>query len=203
MTDEIRVFENFVSIPGIVRVRWQSDDPEQVIPSEDLFSVQLDKGLPANFGKKDKISTVQGIFYCHMCECEIKSIVTLRDHCKGTQHKRKECVERAKFYREVDKKYGGPPAGRGAVKEEQVKRESLGPGEVGDPSVGSADRKEIDRHVFEGRGGCREELGAILKRYDVPVVGINYLLEVRANDNTPPMYVCGLRSCKVNGRRIE
>ena len=42
-------------------------------------------GLPANFGKKNKQTTEQAIFECKLCERELKSIVTLRDHCKVRQ----------------------------------------------------------------------------------------------------------------------
>ena len=38
---------------------------------------------------KNKGTTEQAFFNCNICECELKSVVTLRAHCKGTQHVRK------------------------------------------------------------------------------------------------------------------
>ena len=41
------------------------------------------------YGVKNKGTTEQAFFNCNICECELKSVVTLRAHCKGTQHVRK------------------------------------------------------------------------------------------------------------------
>ena len=38
---------------------------------------------------KHKQTKEQAFFNCNICECELKSVVTLRAHCKGTQHMRK------------------------------------------------------------------------------------------------------------------
>ena len=45
------------------------------------FDVQA-RGLPEEIGKKDKFTTQQAIFECVVCDCELKSIKTLRAHCK-------------------------------------------------------------------------------------------------------------------------
>ncbi len=95
--EDIRVYETFVSVPNVVQVQWKSDDPEFAKPSQDLLSIQTTDGLPGNFGRKDKFTTVQGIFYCMVCECEIKSIVTLRDHCKVGSHQQ-QWSKISKFY---------------------------------------------------------------------------------------------------------
>ena len=47
----------------------------------DWIHVQA-RGLREDIGKKDKFSTVQAIFECVVCKCELKSIKTLRAHCK-------------------------------------------------------------------------------------------------------------------------
>ena len=40
-------------------------------------------------GVKNKMTREQVFFNCNICECELKSVVTLRAHCRGTQHVRK------------------------------------------------------------------------------------------------------------------
>ena len=93
--------ERFVDIPGIVEIRWVSDDPEFYKESVDLFDEQKN-GLPDYYGKQ---TTVQAWFTCNVCECDLKSVVTLRAHCRGTQHVRKALqrkMDRAKLKKKVD-----------------------------------------------------------------------------------------------------
>jgi len=80
--------ERFVENPGVVEIRWRSDDPEYFVAPIDLFDEQKN-GLPDFYGKKDKCTTEQAFFTCKLCDCDLKSVVTLRAHCKGTQHIRK------------------------------------------------------------------------------------------------------------------
>ena len=80
--------ERFVEIPNIVEIRWVSDDPDYYVEPVDLFDEQKN-GLPDYYGKKDKTTTEQPFFTCNLCECDLKSVVTLRAHCKGGQHIRK------------------------------------------------------------------------------------------------------------------
>ena len=79
--------ERFVAIPGLVEIRYSSDDPDYYRESMDLFYEQRN-GLPDYYGKKDKQTTVQAFFFCLVCESELKSVVTLRAHCRGQKHKR-------------------------------------------------------------------------------------------------------------------
>lgn len=79
------VYECFVECKTIVDVMWLSDDPDFHRPPEDLYCVQT-KGIPGNFGKKDKYTRQQAIFSCRVCHCHLKSISMLRIHCKGTLH---------------------------------------------------------------------------------------------------------------------
>ena len=58
------------------------------MPLTDLFEEQKEV-LPDWYGKKNKRTTEQAFFYCKICECELKSVVTLKAHCKGIQHARK------------------------------------------------------------------------------------------------------------------
>jgi len=94
--------ERFVEIPGIVEIRWVSDDPDYYVPPIDLFDEQVN-GLPDFYGKKDKTTTEQAFFTCNVCECDLKSVVTLRAHCKGTQHIRK-ALQKKKEWRKVNVK---------------------------------------------------------------------------------------------------
>ena len=94
--------ERFVEIPGIVEIRWVSDDPDYYVAPIDLFDEQRN-GLPDFYGKKDKTTTEQAFFTCNVCECDLKSVVTLRAHCKGTQHIRK-ALQKKKEWRVMLKK---------------------------------------------------------------------------------------------------
>jgi len=94
--------ERFVEIPGIVEIRWVSDDPDYYVAPIDLFDEQKN-GLPDFYGKKDKTTTEQAFFTCNVCECDLKSVVTLRAHCKGTQHIRK-ALQKKKEWRVKMKK---------------------------------------------------------------------------------------------------
>ena len=80
--------ERFVETPGVVEINWRSDEPEYYVAPVDLFDVQH-MGLSEKYGKKDKETTEQGFFTCLVCDCDVKSVVTLRAHCKGAEHIRK------------------------------------------------------------------------------------------------------------------
>ena len=90
--------ERFVEIPQIVEIRWVSDDPDYYVAPIDLFDEQKN-GLPDFYGKKDKTTTEQAFFTCNVCECDLKSVVTLRAHCKGTQHIRKALQKKKEWRR--------------------------------------------------------------------------------------------------------
>ena len=80
--------ERFVKLPGIVEIRFVSDDPEYYRTPIDLFYEQMN-GLPDHYGKKDKQTKVQSVFTCLICECDLKGVGHLRAHCKGKKHTRK------------------------------------------------------------------------------------------------------------------
>ena len=58
-------------------LRWNSDDPDTYVEPTDLFDEQI-RGLTDIYGKKDKATTEQAFFTCNLCECDLKSIKTLR-----------------------------------------------------------------------------------------------------------------------------
>jgi len=117
MMDWAPADERFVDIPGIVEIRWVSDDPDYYHEPIDLFDEQKN-GLPDYYGKKDKQTTEQAWFTCNVCECDLKSVVTLRAHCKGTQHVRK-ALQKKKEYRSKLKKEG--KAGDGGASSQKFK----------------------------------------------------------------------------------
>ena len=78
-----RIFERFVECPGVIEIRWVSDDPDHHKPSEDMYFCQ-NSGIPEDYGKKDKRTTEQAHFYCCVCECQSASLKTLRAHCEVT-----------------------------------------------------------------------------------------------------------------------
>ena len=95
--------ERFVEVPGVVDIRRKSDDPDFYEKPVDLFDHQAkNEGLPDSIGKKDPFTTLQTYFFCNVCECELKSVVTLRAHCKGTQHIRK-ALQKKKEYKDKQK----------------------------------------------------------------------------------------------------
>ena len=60
-----------------------SDDPDAYVEPTDLFEEQATaeyqtSGLGTDYGKKDKATTEQAFFTCNLCECDLKSIKTLR-----------------------------------------------------------------------------------------------------------------------------
>ena len=106
--------EQFVKIPGIIELRWTSDDPEYSNPTTDLYDEQA-RGIPqwwenkdnsftqksfcsyikrdvmiCRYGQKNPRTTEQAIFACLICDCDIKSVKTLRLHIAGSQHQRGE-----------------------------------------------------------------------------------------------------------------
>ena len=60
-----------------------SDDPDTYVEPTDLYEEQSSQhyqahGLGTDYGKKDKATTEQAFFTCNLCECDLKSIKTLR-----------------------------------------------------------------------------------------------------------------------------
>ena len=90
--------ESFVTIPGIVEIRYSSDDPDYDCYLEPIdLLYEQSYGLPDTYGKKDKQTKVQAYFTCLVCECDLKSVVTLRAHCRGQKHKRRALQKEMDF----------------------------------------------------------------------------------------------------------
>ena len=87
-----------------------SDDPDTYVEPTDLFEEQK-CGLTDIYGKKDKATTEQAYFVCRLCECDLKSIKTLRDHCKGSKHVRKALQAKMEYRARIKKEQEGESSG--------------------------------------------------------------------------------------------
>ena len=89
-----------------LKVRFTSDDPDFYRPPEDFKDfqerVRFDslkrkikpgnlREIPENFCHKDRETTEQAVFFCLVCNCDLKSLKPLRDHVTGNKHIRKAC----------------------------------------------------------------------------------------------------------------
>ena len=80
-----------VEMEGIMEVRYTSDDPEyhhhHLVATEDMFHFQYRvQYIPDGFCLKNKRTTEQAVFFCVICNCELQSFVSLRDHVTGSKH---------------------------------------------------------------------------------------------------------------------
>lgn len=85
----------YVEMEGIMEIRWMSEDLDFDREPEDFFYFQRRvKEIPEDFCHKDKITTEQALFFCLVCNCDLKSLRPLRDHVKGNKHIRKACEKK-------------------------------------------------------------------------------------------------------------
>ena len=57
--------------------------------SVDLYDYQKENNIPDDFCLKDKYTNEQYIFYCRVCKCDSKSVVSLSAHVEGAKHTKK------------------------------------------------------------------------------------------------------------------
>ena len=88
--------KKYVDMRGVIEVRTVYDNPEdegQGGPDDlpvDLYHFQEEyEYLPENFCAKDKYNGVQKIFWCLVCDCDMKSLVSMDSHVSGTKHHKK------------------------------------------------------------------------------------------------------------------
>ena len=96
-------YEKFVKVPGVVEIRYRSDDPEFYAPAVDIFEEQR-RGLPDSHGIKDKRSKIQSYFTCLLCDCHLYGVVQLRSHCRGIKHMKNTAQRELEYKREQKKK---------------------------------------------------------------------------------------------------
>jgi len=79
----------FVEMEGVMEVRYMSGDDE-ITDRMDFFEFQAStKRIPADFCHKDNSTGEQALFFCLVCDCELKSIIPLKSHVEGAKHIRK------------------------------------------------------------------------------------------------------------------
>ena len=75
----------YVEMAGIMEVRYLCDDVDVYEPPEDMWDFQQRvKEIPDDFCHKNKHTTEQSIFFCLVCNCELKNLRPLKDHVTGT-----------------------------------------------------------------------------------------------------------------------
>ena len=75
----------YVEMEGIMEVRYLCDDVDVFEPPEDMWYFQKRvKEIPEDFCLKNRYTTKQRIFFCIVCNCELKSLRPLKDHVTGT-----------------------------------------------------------------------------------------------------------------------
>ena len=85
----------YVEMEGIMEVRYTSEDSEFQDEAEDFFHFQQRvREIPDYFCHKDRETTHQAVFYCLVCNCDLKSLGPLRAHVTGKKHIRKACVKK-------------------------------------------------------------------------------------------------------------
>ena len=77
----------YVEMEGIMEVRYTSEDMDYDEPPEDMFHFQSRvEYIPDDFCLKNKQTTEQALFFCLVCNCDLKNLKPLRDHVTGNKH---------------------------------------------------------------------------------------------------------------------
>jgi len=157
----------YVEMEQIMEVRFTSDDPDFHRPPEDfkVFQERV-REIPENFCHKDRETTEQAVFFCLVCNCDLKSLKPLRDHVTGNKHIRKACD----FKRQI---MGIPNQPQNAPKVKNIKK--------------SRPRVDIGQSLTKRLQACGEP--AIGLEY------ITEYINPR-NEHDHRMYTCKLEGCK-------
>lgn len=167
--------KKYVDMRGVIEVRTVYDNAEDEgfggtddLPVDmHLFQEEYEY-LPENFCAKDKYNGVQKIFWCLVCDCDMKSLVSMDSHVSGTKH-HKKVVELKRV------KEGLPPSNPIEKKKEKPKK----PNVRADISLYLKERLERDYP------------------HD-PCLGLEYITEYVSKKEPAqyPMYTCSLQGCK-------
>jgi len=178
------VAERFVERLGVVRIKYKNDDPTKEVPDPvDLFEMQA-RGLPEDIGKKDKFSTLQAIFDCVVCDCELKSIKTLRAHCKGRPHKQAEIKSRPRPVKKQPIDDTDDVKAPGLLKTEE--NWPPRPGRAGGTRFDNRDHEHYPRHPPPPEVSLAE----MLRGCAAPIVGLDKVKEVQSESRRVLLYVC-------------
>jgi len=78
-----------------MEVRYTSEDVDYEKESEDFYEFQQRvREIPEDFCHKDRHTTSQACFFCLVCDCDLKSLKSLKDHVEGNKHIRKACEKK-------------------------------------------------------------------------------------------------------------
>ena len=169
--------KKYVDNLGIIEIRVSSDDPEYYEEPKDMFEWQQasrlpDLGFPAKLCVEDKATTIQKYFHCLVCDCPLKSIVSLDNHVNGEKHVRKSLQKKRQ-------EYGMPKDPPHQPQTKSKKKEAHRP------------RRELIRIPLMER--LREE-GAL----GLPALGLQFIHEWinPEKPDAPRRYTCELEGCK-------
>lgn len=157
----------YVEMEGVMEVRYLSEDIDYQKPAEDMWHFQKRvRHIPDDFCHKNKQTTEQNIFFCLVCNCDLKNLRPLKDHVSGNKHIRKACD----YKRQI---LGLPKEPQNAPRKKEIKTER--------PRVDVSMRLE---ELLEDSGSP-----AIGLEY------ITEFINPR-NPRDHPMYTCSLAGCK-------
>ena len=150
-----------------MEVRYLSEDIDYQKPSEDMWHFQKRvREIPDNFCHKNRQTTEQSIFFCLVCNCDVKNLRPLIDHVTGNKHIRKACD----YKRQI---LGLPKEPQNAPRKKTIKTER--------PRVDVSQRLE--------------ELLADFGSPAIGLEYITEFINPR-NPRDHPMYTCSLAGCK-------
>jgi len=157
----------YVEMEGIMEVRYTSEDPDYDEPPEDMFSFQRRVTyIPDDFCHKNKQTTEQALFFCLVCNCDLKNLKPLRDHVTGNKHIRKACEKKRQVL-------GLPQEPQNAPRKKEIKKERP--------------RIDVGKTLEQLLRDCGEP--AIGLEYITEFTNPNYKKD-------HPMYTCSLEGCK-------
>ena len=169
--------KEYVDNLGIVEIRVQSDDPQYFEAPVDMFiwqqkASQPDLGFHEKFCQKDRTTTLQYYFFCLVCDCPLKSVVSLDNHVTGATHVRKK-------HQKKRQEYGMPKDPPHQPQTKSKKKEKQRP------------RRELIKIPLMER--LREE-----SALGLPALGLQFIHEwINPKDpNAPRRYTCSLEGCK-------
>lgn len=157
----------YVEMEGIMEVRYVSEDVDYERDSEDFYHFQRRvREIPEDFCHKDRVTTEQAVFFCLVCNCDLKSLRPLRDHVTGNKHIRKACEKKRQIM-------GLPADPQNAPRIKKIKKEKP--------------RVDVGLSLKQRLEDCGEPA--------IGLGFISEFLNPR-NSRDPPMYTCKLEGCK-------
>eukprot|EP00092_Neocalanus_flemingeri_P023690 GFUD01025693.1.p1 GENE.GFUD01025693.1~~GFUD01025693.1.p1 ORF type:complete len:333 (+),score=92.74 GFUD01025693.1:68-1000(+) len=85
----------YVEMEGIMQVRYSCEELGFEDWPEDFMNFQARlKKISEVFCLKDKETTMQAYFYCMVCNGELKSLRSLKEHASGNKHIKKACEKK-------------------------------------------------------------------------------------------------------------